>query len=102
MLRTTLLMKSLPLCFVLLIYLALPFTQSLSAAGSSTPSGSADREYSVAVLTRIAEPVLSALSKGELKKQMPVHAWEREEVNRSSTLPFSRRVYCARLSSGMP
>ena len=29
-------------------------------------------------MTRIAEPVLEAMSKGELKKRMPIHDWEKE------------------------
>ncbi|WP_162419777.1 DUF2264 domain-containing protein [Microvirga brassicacearum] len=35
-----------------------------------------DRAYSVDVLTKIAEPVLDAMSKGELKKRLPIHDWE--------------------------
>src|SRR5690606_31525670 len=43
-------------------------------------AGPADRAYSVQVLTRIAEPVLDAASKGELKKRLPVHGWERHRA----------------------
>src|SRR4051794_39314319 len=67
--------------FLFLAVFAPVFTSGASAAEAQDSSGRADREYSVAVLTRIAEPVLIALSKGELKKQMPVHDWERERVN---------------------
>lgn len=38
------------------------------------PGGVAERAYLVSALTRIANPVLNALSKNELKKTMPVEA----------------------------
>ena len=47
-------------------------------------TGAADRAYTIAVLTRIAEPVLEALSKGQLKKRMPVHEWEKQRAAYSS------------------
>jgi hypothetical protein len=38
--------------------------------------GTAARAYSVLVLTRLAEPVLTALSENKLKERMPTHEWE--------------------------
>src|SRR5437773_1204415 len=40
-------------------------------------AGADDRANTVEALTRIAEPVLDALSQGELRKRLPVHEWER-------------------------
>ena len=39
---------------------------------SQNPSGLEDRTYWITVLTKIADPVLENMSKGELKKNMPV------------------------------
>lgn len=39
---------------------------------SQNPSASEDRAYWISVLTEIADPVLENMSKGELKKNMPV------------------------------
>jgi hypothetical protein len=39
-----------------------------------------DRADSVAVLTRIARPVLSALAEGRLKADLPQHPWERDRA----------------------
>ncbi len=41
-------------------------------------TGSADRAYSVALLTRVAEPVLVALSRNELKRRMAVEDWDKQ------------------------
>jgi hypothetical protein len=40
-----------------------------------------DRAYSVEVLTRVARPVVTALAEGRLKKDLPVHEWERGRAN---------------------
>lgn len=39
---------------------------------AQVPAGAADREYTVQALDRIARPVLTALSKGELKTTLPL------------------------------
>ena len=39
---------------------------------SQNPSGLEDRTYRITVLTKKADPVLENMSKGELKKNMPV------------------------------
>jgi hypothetical protein len=49
------------------------FTAFTLAGAASAPP---DREYTVGVLVRIAEPVLGALAEGELRERLPVHAWE--------------------------
>jgi hypothetical protein len=38
--------------------------------------GTADRAYAVSVITRIAGPVLTAASKGELHQSLPIYDWE--------------------------
>ncbi|MHB9022731.1 MAG: DUF2264 domain-containing protein [Armatimonadota bacterium] len=43
-------------------------------------AGAADRAYQVHVLTRIARPVLEALSNSRLKELMPVRKWEKKRA----------------------
>jgi hypothetical protein len=57
--------------------------------------GGADRAYSVQVLTRLAEPVLTALSDNRLKEQLPTNAWE------AARRPFASLEACGRLLAGM-
>ena len=40
-----------------------------------------DRAYSVEVLTKVARPVLQALAEERLKRDLPVHEWERNRAN---------------------
>jgi hypothetical protein len=54
--------------------------------------GTADREYSVQVLTRIAEPVLDALSKNELKKRLPIRDWEKRRTAWTHYEAFARTL----------
>jgi hypothetical protein len=58
----------------------------------ATRAGPADRAYHVQVLTRIAEPVLAALSHGELKWRMPIHAWEIERAAFTHYEAFARTL----------
>ena len=51
-----------------------------------------DRAYSVDVLTKIAEPVLDALSKGELKKRLPIHDWEQHRAAWTHYEAFARTL----------
>lgn len=75
-----------------------PTAPDLSArrgqAGATTrqQSGAADRAYCVGVLTRIAEPVLDALSKGELKTRMPIRDWERHRAAWTHYEAFARTL----------
>ncbi len=48
--------------------------QLLWAQKNAVPDGLAQRDYEVKVLTRIADPVLNALSKNQLKSTMPIEA----------------------------
>ena len=66
-----------------------------AAAGITLPpelGGAADREYSVQVLTRIASPVLQALSRGELHERMPVHDWEKNRAAWTHYEAFARTL----------
>jgi hypothetical protein len=61
---------------VLLVWSFLLCAAEPIAAQSELSEGAAARAYSVRVLTRLAEPVLTALSENKLKKRMPTHEWE--------------------------
>ncbi len=60
--------------------------------------GKYEREYLISTLTKIADPVLDALSKNELKKLMPVEAKEGLEAERSQ---YTYLEAFGRLLSGM-
>ena len=55
-------------------------------------SGADDRAYSVQVLTRIAEPVLTSLANGTLKKDLPHHDWERDRTNYAPLEAYGRTL----------
>ena len=52
------------------------FSQIKLADAGTVNDGPAERQYFISMLTRIADPVLNALSKNELKLKMPVEAGE--------------------------
>jgi hypothetical protein len=51
-----------------------------------------DRAASVAVLTRVAEPVLAALAEGTLRQRLPVHDWERDRAAFTHLEAFGRTL----------
>lgn len=51
------------------------------ARADQASAGATDRAYTVAVLTRTAEPVLTALAAGRLRERLPVHEWELSRTN---------------------
>jgi hypothetical protein len=55
-------------------------------------TGGEDRTYSVQVLTRIAEPVLTSLAEGKLREKLPVHDWERDRTNYTHLEAFGRTL----------
>jgi hypothetical protein len=63
-----------------------------SADPSAFRTGAEDRAYSVRVLTRIAGPVLEALSNAELKKRMPIHDWEKHRAAWTHYEAFARTL----------
>ena len=44
------------------------------STGNGVDEGQRERQYCIEVLTKIADPVLNALSKNELKLRMPVES----------------------------
>lgn len=52
--------------------------------GTDVPPGIAEREYLVKTLIRIADPVLQALSKNQLKEKMPVESVPKQEADRKN------------------
>jgi hypothetical protein len=49
---------------------------------NAAPAPVSDREYWLATVRRIAEPVLTNLSEGKLKANMPVEASHKNEADR--------------------
>jgi len=76
----------------LLVSIALPmlfFVEPLTAnlhdcIQVSVPVGISEREYFVNALIKIADPVLEALSKNQLKKLMPVESASNQEADRKN------------------
>ena len=70
----------------------------LHAQADAVTSGTDDREYWVGVLRRVADPVLSALSKRKLKETMPVEA---PRGNAEERRQFSHLEAMGRLLTGI-
>lgn len=71
------------------------FAAACSRANAQAPpatDGAADRAFAVDVLTTIAEPVLEALSRNELKATMPVREWETERAAFTHLEAFARTL----------
>ncbi len=62
------------------------------AAGAESSTGAEDRAFSVHTLTRIAEPVLTALAEGKLRARLPHHEWERDRTNYTQLEAFGRTL----------
>jgi hypothetical protein len=61
-------------------------------ASERASTGAEDRAFTVKVMTRIAEPVLDALSKGQLKQRMPIHDWEKDRQAYTHYEAFARTL----------
>jgi hypothetical protein len=59
---------------------------------SQAQTGANDRAFAVETLTRIAEPVLSALADGKLKATLPAPDWERSRTNFAPLEAFGRTL----------
>jgi hypothetical protein len=55
-------------------------------------TGADDRAFQMQTLTRIAEPVLSALADGKLKSTIPTHDWESTRKNFAPLEAFGRSL----------
>ena len=91
-------MKRFSLLFPLLLLLF--NTKIVFAHGDSAqlPGGSNERAYLVRQLTHIADPVLLALSRNELRKQMPVESRKGQEADRKK---YTYLEAFGRLAAGM-
>jgi hypothetical protein len=78
--------------FVVMCALANSASAQTKTSDSATNSGAEDRAYSVQVLTRIAEPVLTSLASGTLKRDLPHHDWEKDRVNYAPLEAFGRAL----------
>lgn len=63
-----------------------------AAQATPTQDGEADRASQVEVLTRIAEPLLDALSKNEYKQRFPQREWEGERLAFTHVEGFARTL----------
>ncbi len=62
-------------------------------AASETPSdGPTDRAYLVSVTTKIAGPVLEALSQNKLKEKLPVKDWDKHRIESTYMEAFARTL----------
>ena len=74
----------------LLLLLADGFLFAQSKAPEGIDDGAKERQYCIQTLTRIADPVLNALSKNELKKTMPVERKQDGALSSSHLEAFGR------------
>ncbi len=63
-----------------------------SIASGADATGAQDRAYLVSVMTRVAGPVLRALSQDKLKQQFPVRDWDRQRQDCTRTEAFARTL----------
>jgi hypothetical protein len=73
-----------------LLTIALLLSFRMLAQQTTTANGSMQRQYLVQTLCRIADPVLMALSKNELKKKMPIEAKTNDRHNYTYLEAFGR------------
>ena len=64
----------------------------LSTFASPAQTGADERAFQVETLTRIAEPVLTALADGKLKATLPAHDWESSRTNFAPLEAFGRTL----------
>lgn len=72
-----------------LLCIAFPFAL-FAQSNTSLVGGKVQRQYCIATLTKIADPVLTALSKGELKEKMPVESRDPKRIYSSHLEAFGR------------
>lgn len=73
-----------------LLFLFFSSTVLFAQPETKTAPGQTEREYLIKTLTRIADPVLEALSKNELRQQMPVEAKTADRKNYTYLEAFGR------------
>jgi hypothetical protein len=62
------------------------------AAACPAQTGADDRAFAVQTLTRVADPVLSALAGGKLKSTLPAPDWEKSRTNFAPLEAFGRTL----------
>ncbi len=62
------------------------------AVACPAQTGADDRAFAVQTLTRVADPVLSALAAGKLKAMLPAHDWEKGRTNFAPLEAFGRTL----------
>ncbi|MFI5193624.1 MAG: DUF2264 domain-containing protein [Chitinophagales bacterium] len=75
--------------YSILVFLGAPFISQAQPA-KTDEAGLAERSYLIKVMTRIADPVLNALSKDELKVLMPLEEKEADRKNYTHLEAFGR------------
>lgn len=76
-----------PFIALLIAFTLLGFTTPVHAS-----TGAEDRAFTVQTLTRIAGPVLEAMSENKLHALMPQHAWEQSRTQYRITEAFARTL----------
>jgi rhamnogalacturonyl hydrolase YesR len=82
----------LAVCVTALVLCAHPLADQRPLPATPVATGASDRAFTVQVLTRMAEPVLTALAEGRLKQRLPVHDWERDRAAYTHLEAFGRTL----------
>ena len=80
---------------VVVLFIGLFFESSYAQVNSTIDDGKLERQYCVKTLTKIADPVLNALSKNELRAKMPI------ETNGTGRAAVNHLEAIGRLLAGM-
>jgi len=75
-----------------LLVMTVALSASSMAAAADNAGGAQDRAYLVSVMTRIAGPVLEALSQNKLAQVFPVRDWDRKRQDCTRTEAFARTL----------
>jgi hypothetical protein len=75
-----------------LVRLCVAFAAIFVVIDCPAQTGADDRAFAVQTLTRIAEPVLSALAERKLKSALPTNDWERSRTNFAPLEAFGRSL----------
>jgi hypothetical protein len=87
-----------PIFFLLFFCIGIRVSAQQKKTTTAVPDGAAQRQYFIQSLTKIADPLLNALSKNELRKLMPVEAVKGAEQDRKN---FTYLEATGRLLTGM-
>ncbi|HEX4342125.1 MAG TPA: DUF2264 domain-containing protein, partial [Verrucomicrobiae bacterium] len=68
------------------------FAVAFQALAATNSAGTDDRAYSIQILTRIAEPVLTAAANARLKTDLPSPVWELDRTNYAPLEALGRTI----------